>query len=154
MQSVELGDVLAYRHDPLVRAYMKKTGLPIDEVEELFVDLKKWLWLVGQRKDPEPHMPSFVEQGAIDGFWHEFILHTKDYSQFCELYFGRYVHHTPTPDGMNDAGREMAITRPEEYECHMRDLFSYAMREVYLKLGEETMVRWYKIIPAKYPQLR
>ncbi len=36
-------------------------------------------------------MPSQV----VDDLWHEFILYTKNYEQFCKKAFGRYMHHTP-----------------------------------------------------------
>jgi hypothetical protein len=32
---------------------------------------------------------------AADELWHEFILYTKDYSQFCDRAFGSFLHHTP-----------------------------------------------------------
>ena len=36
-------------------------------------------------------MPSQV----VDDLWHEFILHTKSYEQFCKQAFGHFFHHTP-----------------------------------------------------------
>ncbi|QEN47586.1 glycine-rich domain-containing protein [Pseudomonas protegens] len=36
-------------------------------------------------------MPSQV----VDDLWHEFILHTRDYQQFCNQAFGQFLHHTP-----------------------------------------------------------
>lgn len=30
-----------------------------------------------------------------DQLWHEFILNTQDYSDFCEKTFGKYIHHKP-----------------------------------------------------------
>ncbi|MBY0573251.1 MAG: hypothetical protein K2P84_06185 [Undibacterium sp.] len=36
-------------------------------------------------------MPSQV----VDDLWHEFILYTKSYEQFCKQAFGRTMHHTP-----------------------------------------------------------
>jgi hypothetical protein len=36
-------------------------------------------------------MPSQV----VDDLWHEFILFTRDYSNFCQLAFGQFLHHTP-----------------------------------------------------------
>ena len=32
---------------------------------------------------------------AVDTFWHEFILHTRAYADWCELTLGRFLHHTP-----------------------------------------------------------
>ncbi|HSQ06883.1 MAG TPA: hypothetical protein VLM84_04220 [Chromatiaceae bacterium] len=36
-------------------------------------------------------MPSQV----ADDLWHEFILYTRNYQQFCRGAFGRFLHHTP-----------------------------------------------------------
>lgn len=36
-------------------------------------------------------MPSQV----ADELWHEFILYTKNYQQFCQIAFGNFLHHTP-----------------------------------------------------------
>ncbi|MFO1340081.1 MAG: hypothetical protein U1F53_17950 [Burkholderiaceae bacterium] len=36
-------------------------------------------------------MPSQV----ADDLWHEFILYTRLYEQFCQRAFGRFLHHTP-----------------------------------------------------------
>ncbi len=47
-------------------------------------------------------MPSEV----VDQLWHEFILYTRHYEQFCKKAFGRYMHHTPAvvlePTARND----------------------------------------------------
>lgn len=36
-------------------------------------------------------MPSQI----ADDLWHEFILYTQHYQKFCQLAFGRFLHHTP-----------------------------------------------------------
>jgi hypothetical protein len=32
---------------------------------------------------------------AVDDAWHEFILFTRQYDKFCQVAFGRFLHHTP-----------------------------------------------------------
>jgi len=32
---------------------------------------------------------------AVDAMWHEFILHTQAYRDWCHLVLGRFLHHTP-----------------------------------------------------------
>src|SRR3954468_2507170 len=41
-------------------------------------------------------MPSKI----IDVAWHEMILRTREYHEFCQFAFGQYLHHTP--DSMLD----------------------------------------------------
>lgn len=36
-------------------------------------------------------MPSQV----VDDMWHDFILYTRNYAQFCRRAFGGFLHHTP-----------------------------------------------------------
>ena len=36
-------------------------------------------------------MPSKV----VDSAWHEFILHTRAYEQWCSVAFGKMLHHSP-----------------------------------------------------------
>lgn len=49
-------------------------------------------------------MPSQV----VDELWHEFILYTRHYADFCEQALGRFMHHTPAvvlgADKQNNAG--------------------------------------------------
>lgn len=35
----------------------------------------------------------------VDIGWHTFILHTRDYEQFCHRIAGRFIHHEPTEPG-------------------------------------------------------
>ena len=50
---------------------------------------------------------SMPSQG-VDDLWHEFILYTRHYDQFCQQAFGRFLHHTPavvlTEDHQNNTG--------------------------------------------------
>jgi hypothetical protein len=64
--------------------------------------------------------------------WHEFILFTKDYSDFCEKYFGEYMHHLPNIfDNM---------PRPRDaVEADVEKLLLY----IYDHLGENTVRVWF-----------
>jgi hypothetical protein len=63
-----------------------------EEVDTVVRDLKRFLSLNLLVPDPDfEFVPSF----KIDLAWHEFILHTRDYTDFCDALVGRYVHHTP-----------------------------------------------------------
>jgi hypothetical protein len=39
------------------------------------------------------HKEIFILPQIVDWMWHEFILDTKRYTDFCETYFGYYLHH-------------------------------------------------------------
>ncbi|GAA3634468.1 hypothetical protein GCM10022420_004140 [Streptomyces iranensis] len=33
---------------------------------------------------------------AVDIGWHTFLLHTRDYADFCQRVAGHFIHHVPT----------------------------------------------------------
>lgn len=63
-------------------------------------------------------MPSQV----ADDLWHEFILYTRNYDQFCRRAFGRFLHHTPaavlSPGQQGNAG----IRRTWFHACHEENI--------------------------------
>lgn len=42
-----------------------------------------------------------------DVFWHEFILFTSDYAEFCARHFGRFIHHQPRSAGSQVEARSL-----------------------------------------------
>jgi hypothetical protein len=56
---------------------------------QLITEMLRYLNLVAQSN--QPLSPSII----VDAAWHELILFTRFYAQFCEKYFSRFVHHTP-----------------------------------------------------------
>jgi hypothetical protein len=52
----------------------------------------------------------------VDLAWHEFILCTVAYDEFCATHFGRFIHHTPGgPKGQNQ--RQYARTIESYTRC-------------------------------------
>ncbi len=58
-------------------------------------------------------MPSQV----ADDLWHEFILYTKEYQQFCNQAFGRFLHHTPAVVLSTNQQNNTGIRRTWRYAC-------------------------------------
>lgn len=52
-------------------------------------------------------MPSEV----VDDLWHEFILYTREYEQFCKQAFGRFFHHTPAAVLGNGQDSDVGLRR-------------------------------------------
>ncbi|WP_028055629.1 hypothetical protein [Sinorhizobium medicae] len=70
---------------------------------------------------------SFSMAGPTDDLWHEFILFTKEYIQFCELVGGEYIHHSPTVDDGEDdlpAGMERRLTGYQNFLSRYRSVFA------------------------------
>ncbi|MFA5960837.1 MAG: hypothetical protein WC785_10005 [Tatlockia sp.] len=56
-----------------------------------FCELKKFLSLNYLYVDEQFSMVN----KQIDSLWHQFILFTREYQDFCNCYFGKFIHHSP-----------------------------------------------------------
>lgn len=81
--------VFAYQNPLFIAKYSKKFNVSEEVAQGKFTELKKFLILCA------------VSSGAIspskemDDVWHEFILFTRDYYNFCNMFFGKMIHHQP-----------------------------------------------------------
>lgn len=68
-----------------------------EQVQRILDGLRAWFLLIAG--DPRRHfgMPS----KAVDTAWHEFILLTKSYADFCDGGFGKFLHHVPRAGDAN-----------------------------------------------------
>jgi hypothetical protein len=66
--------------------------IPTEETHTVIRDLKRFLALHVLVQDPDY---DFVPAGKIDLAWHEFILHTQLYMDFCAALGCGYIHHNP-----------------------------------------------------------
>jgi hypothetical protein len=58
-------------------------------------------------------MPSKV----VDTAWHEFILHTQGYQNWCKAAFGAMLHHSPAEVLGKDARRNDGLRRTWYWAC-------------------------------------
>ena len=63
-------------------------------------------------------MPSQV----ADDLWHEFILYTMNYQQFCQHAFGRFLHHTPAVVLGKGQQGNAGIRRCWHFACHEENI--------------------------------
>ncbi len=54
---------------------------------------------------------------AVDELWHQFILYTRNYQQFCQRAFGHYLHHTPAVRMGGPQQQRAAIRRTWQLAC-------------------------------------
>jgi len=86
-------DALAYEAPYLIEKLVKERIVETaDEAEALFAEAKKYIVLVRCDGTHIWEMHSL----RVDEAWHQFVLFTKQYTEFCERFFGRYVHHSPS----------------------------------------------------------
>ena len=78
-----------------------------EQVQEVIEALKVYFKCCAQ-KNEFVAMPSKV----VDILWHEFILNTREYQQFCQQAFGKVLHHTPTE--MLSSSKQIAATKMQK----------------------------------------
>jgi len=110
--------------------------------KEAFADLMKYFWLCQKHKIDSDNFPDnedlkFVcavhkEMKEMDDMWHTFLLFTMDYADYCEKYFGEFIHHMPTTD-------DEEMPTDEEFSTDLTRYLSY----IYDQLGEETVRSWF-----------
>jgi hypothetical protein len=54
---------------------------------------------------------------AVDAMWHEFILHTQAYREWCALALGRFLHHTPAEALGTRAAHNDGLRRAWYWTC-------------------------------------
>lgn len=72
-----------------------------------------------------------AEMKEIDDMWDTFLLFTKDYMDFCNHYFGEYIHHHPA--------KEDEVPPKEKFEREFNLYLSY----IYDHLDEGTLNIWF-----------
>lgn len=75
------------------------------EFQDVFSEFKKFVALNYLYDE------SFVMLSpAVDSLWHQFILFTRSYTEFCLEFLGRYLHHEPAGSLQSD-NTEKAVSR-------------------------------------------
>ncbi|MDO8344198.1 MAG: hypothetical protein Q7T48_13430 [Cellvibrio sp.] len=59
---------------------------------------------------------------AVDDFWHEFILNTKAYRDFCKGAFGRYLDHVPAEAMSHKTRAQDGIKRAWRLACALEHI--------------------------------
>jgi hypothetical protein len=84
------------------------------QTEQIFGALKGYFRLCARANGRMVAMPSH----AVDEAWHLFLLWTREYAEFCQGAFGRFLHHAP------HTALDLAIVREGEdraWELACRD---------------------------------
>ena len=74
-------------------------NLSADQLDEVVRGLRDYFEICLMARGKGIAMPSKV----VDAAWHEFILYTRLYQNFCQQAFGQFLHHTPV-ESMASAG--------------------------------------------------
>lgn len=138
-----LDEVLKYENPAVVDRF--KINHPKDafRAEQLFTEMLRYLWLCEKHtwdieKNPASPELNFVpvmheEMRSMDNMWHEFILLTRDYHDFCHHYFGRFLHHEPNM-------RQKLAYSETEFVNSLNLFLNY----IYDVLGENVVRTWFQ----------
>lgn len=86
-----------YRFPDKVKAKIleQHPHLNSEQADKVIKGLREYFHICNEAGRNFVSMPS----EAVDTAWHEFILFTRDYKEFCGKAFGKFLHHTPA-EGM------------------------------------------------------
>lgn len=78
----------------VVHRFAHKHNVELLEASHIFDQLEDFLDTASKTAMSPP--------ATVDEAWHEFILHTKSYSEYCTHRYGRFIHHLPNSSSCCD----------------------------------------------------
>lgn len=69
---------------------MQDHGLPLMEADAIISDTLSFLTVCAMNP-----CNKFRPSKKVDIGWHQFILNTREYAEFCDRVAGRFLHHVP-----------------------------------------------------------
>jgi len=91
----------------------KRPQLSALERIEVFQGLRDWFAINNAAGRRKLSMPS----QAVDDAWHEFILFTRNYQDFCRRGLGRFLHHVPAEAMSSPTQAQDGIKRSWRLAC-------------------------------------
>ena len=140
----------------VILKYARDYGITESESRLIFKETIKMLWLMAKHElETEKGVSSSVPEAfnvhkpmmPLDNMWHEFILFTREYHEFCHEHFGCYLHHVPCSEREFRAFQQRALEQKEEFIQRERASIGVFVRYVQENLGSETLVTWFKELP-------
>ena len=105
-----------------------------DEALALFREVKRYLVLTAERRDVAWSMYSL----RVDAIWHQFILFTTQYIDYCRDNFGRYVQHAPSTAPRVEGAHRGTASTFALFRAQYRELFGEELPDLWY---DETNVR-------------
>jgi hypothetical protein len=91
-QAPRFFEALAYEAPFVVEKLLKERVVEtLEEGERLFTEVKRFLVLAKS----DHTLPWEMYSTRVDEAWHQFILFTPEYMDFCSQFFGKYLPHSP-----------------------------------------------------------
>lgn len=138
-----LHSVMEYHNKHVIDRFISMHDIPLSEAKLIFEDTKRYLWLnatIGRERAKGENVPDvYIAKSMviIDEMWHAFILNTRDYIDFCNEYFGGFIHHPPDSPKYLENLKNLGEEKTDEI------LLEEMIALVYDYLGEEVVQRWF-----------
>lgn len=138
---VDINGALDYEA-PFVIEKLKRQRIVEDDLggQALFLEVKRYLALSALARDQRFPMIS----SRVDQAWHEFVLFTLQYTQYCSRYLGMFMHHAPREspviEGVPSEGSSGALNFIQSYEKQFGPIPEVWSDEVHLK--PQSRLRW------------
>lgn len=98
-----------------------------DDAVLLFREAKRYLVLAQADRSIAWQMHSL----RVDEAWHQFVLFTAQYVDFCQRHFGRYVHHAPS-NSPSAANSTVVRATFDEFRTRYLELFGEDLPAVWI----------------------
>lgn len=147
-----LEKALSYKNDTIIYKFLESYNMDFDEAEDLFIEMKKWLWLCGLSHTLDDAPVPIINSSLImlDKMWHTFILFTRDYQLYCLNYVGHFIHHFPTSKQEKELAHEKIKENEEKFKKNKHKEYSKFYTFIYDNLGEKTLVKWFSFYLETY----
>lgn len=97
--------------------------------QALFTEVKRYLVLTRlDHRDVAWEMYS----RRVDEVWHQFILFTREYSDFCDEYFGGFVHHRPSNAPAMSPDSSLRPSSFCSFGARYQEVFGHALPECWM----------------------
>lgn len=121
--------VLSFEAPYLIEKLIKERIVDTaDEGEALFAEAKKFLILSYVDTDVSWNMYST----RIDEAWHQFVLFTSQYIDFCHRHFGQYLHHNPANGPEEQGSPERKPSTFEGFRARYESFFGEPLPDIWL----------------------
>lgn len=99
-------EVSAELRERLIGQLTREHGVDLIEADRIVTDTVSFLKVCAANTHKQ-----FRPSRRVDIGWHQFILNTNDYAEFCDRMAGGFIHHVPDefagPTAESDAGAAM-----------------------------------------------
>jgi hypothetical protein len=123
-----IDEVMGYEAPFLIEKLLKEHIVETPaEAERLFTEVKRYLLLVRIDRSKLWEMYSL----RIDEVWHQFILFTNEYIDFCRRCFGGYIPHSPSNAPVPETFVAMETATFDEFAVRYEEMFGEALPDVW-----------------------